>query len=185
MKDFPKYTTRFSNKNKIYRLSWDLVRVLLFRPFGTLFFNKWRLFLLRLFGAKIGKHSIVYSSSRIWMPCNLEIGERSCVGPNTVLYNPDKLYIGSKVTISQNTYICGGSHDIRTLSLDFKSAPITIKDYSWVCANCFVMMGTTIEEGCIIGATSSLFHNTEPWGVYGGVPAKFIKKRVIKNGGNF
>lgn len=77
------------------------------------------------------------------------------------------------------TYLCGGSHDINDLTLGFISAPIVIKDFSWVCANCFIMMGVTIEEGCIIGATASLFKSTEPWSVYGGNPAKFIKKRII------
>lgn len=177
--EIPKYKTRFSRRNKFYRLVWNITRILLFRPFGTRFFNKWRIFILRCFGARIADHSVVYSSARIWMPCNLEVGTRTCIGPNTFVYNPSKITIGNKVTISQNSYLCGGSHDINTLSLDFISAPITIKDFSWVCANSFVMMGVTMEEGSILGATSSLFKNTEPWSIYGGVPAKFIKKRII------
>ena len=40
-------------------------------------------------------------------------------------------------------------------------------------------MGTTIDEGSIVGATSSLFKSTEAWSVYGGNPAKFLKKRVV------
>ena len=178
--ELPRYITRFSLKNKLYRLLWTIVRTLFFVPFGTIYFNGWRKTILRLFGAKIGKHTIVYASSSIWMPMNLIIGERSCLGPNTIIYNPSKITIGNKVTISQFSYLCGGSHDINSLSLDFISAPIVIKDFSWVCANCFVMMGVTIEEGCVLGASSSLFNSTEPWSVYGGVPAKFIKKRIIK-----
>lgn len=91
------------------------------------------------------------------------------------------IYIGDKVTVSQNSYLCGGSHDISDLALGFVTKPIEIKDYAWICANCFIMMGVKIEEGCIIGATSSLFKSTEPWGVYGGNPAKFIKKRILKS----
>lgn len=180
-KVLPKYRTYFSLSNKIYRLIWGIARFFLFRPFGSVYLNSWRVFILRLFGAKIGKHSIVYASVNVWMPRNLVIGERTCIGPHTFIYNPSRITIGDKVTISQNCYLCGGSHDISTLSLDFITAPIIIKDYSWVCTNCFVMMGTTIEEGCVLGATSSLFKSTEPWAVYGGVPAGFIKKREIKN----
>ncbi len=175
----PKYTTKFSLKNKLYRLAWGITKCLLFRPFGSVIFNKWRLFLLRCFGARIGNNSIVYSSANIWMPCNLVMGESCCIGPHTVVYNPNTITLGNKVTISQYTYLCGGSHDISDLALGFVSAPIVIKDFSWVCANCFVMMGVTIEEGCIIGATASLFKSTESWSVYGGNPAKFIKKRII------
>lgn len=178
-KELPRYKTKFSCSNKLYRFGWDIARFLLFKPFGSIYLNGWRVFVLRIFGAKIGRHSVVYASSNIWMPKNLVIGERTCIGPHTFLYNPSRITIGDKVTISQNSYLCGGSHDIKTLSLDFISAPITIKDYSWVCANCFVMMGTTIEEGCVLGATSSLFKSTEPWSVYGGNPAVFIKKREV------
>ena len=175
----PKYKTKFSTKNKLYRLVWGIIKFLLFRPFGSIVFNKWRIFLLRCFGAQIGNNTIIYSTANIWMPCNLVVGERCCIGPNTIVYNPNKIVLGKKVTISQYTYLCGGSHDITDLALGFISAPIIIKDFSWVCANCFIMMGTTIEEGCIIGATASLFKSTEPWSVYGGNPAKYIKKRVI------
>lgn len=176
----PKYTTRFSIKNRLYRMMWSIVRTLLFKPFGSIYFNNWRKFLLRLFGAKIGEKSIIYSSANIWMPCNLEIGRNTCIGPNTFLYNPSKIKIGNKVTISQNSYLCGGSHDINTLALDFITAPIVIEDFCWVCANCFVMMGVTMNVGSILGATSSLFKDTEAWGVYGGLPAKYIKKREIR-----
>lgn len=179
-KEIPAYKTKFSKANKLYRLGWNIARVLLFRPFGGVFFNGWRKFVLRMFGAKIGKHSVIYASSHIWLPKNLEVGERVCIGPHTNIYNPAKITMGNKVVISQNCYLCGGSHDIHSLNLDFISAPIVIKDFSWVCANCFVMMGVTIEDGCVIGATSSLFKSTEPWSIYGGVPAKFIKKREIK-----
>lgn len=178
--DLPKYTTKFSIRNRLYRLLWTAVRFIFFRPFISQIFNRWRIFLLKIFGAKIGQNSVVYASANIWMPSNLEIGDRSCIGPNTFIYNPAKIIIGNKVVISQYSYLCGGSHDVNTLSLDFICAPIIIKDFSWVCAKCFIMMGITIETGCIVGATSSLFNSTEPWGVYGGIPAKFIKKRTIK-----
>ncbi len=180
-KELPRYTTRFSIGNRMYRLLWAVVRVILFKPFVSQLFNGWRILLLRLFGARIGKHSVVYSSANIWMPSNLEVGDRTCIGPDTFIYNPAKIIMGDKVVISQYSYLCGGSHDINKLTLDFICAPIIIKDFAWVCANCFVMMGVTIEEGCIIGATSSLFRSTEPWGVYGGNPAKYLKKRVINN----
>lgn len=179
--DIPEYTTRFSIKNKLYRLLWSVVRICLFRPFGTIYFNAWRKFLLRLFGAKIGERSVIYASADIWMPCNLEVGKSTCIGPHTIIYNPSKIIIGNKVTISQNSYLCGGSHDIATLALDFITSTIVIEDFCWVCANCFVMMGVTMKEGSILGATSSLFKTTEPWAVYGGSPAKFLKKREIKD----
>lgn len=177
----PKYVTKFSYKNKIYRFIWNLIYVIFFRPFIGNVFNAWRILILKIFGAKVGSHTIIYSTAKIWLPYNLTIGSHSCIGPNVFCYNPQKITIGNKVTISQNTYLCGGSHDISDLALGFISKPIIIHDFAWICANCFIMMGVTIEEGCIIGATSSLFKSTEPWNVYGGNPAKYLKKRIINN----
>ena len=48
------------------------------------------------------------------------------------------------------------------------------------CANSFIMMGTVIEEGAIIGANSSVYKNIKKYDVVGGYPAKFIKKRLVK-----
>lgn len=175
----PKYSTRFSLRNRLYRLLWGIAYLLLFRPFQGNLFKKWRNYLLKLFGAKIGNHSIIYSNAKIWMPCHLTIGERSCIGPKVFIYNPTEITIGNKVTISQNSYLCGGSHDISDLALGFICKPIVIKDFAWVCANCFIMMGVTIGTGSIIGATASLYKSTEDWSVYGGNPAKFLKKRII------
>lgn len=40
---------------------------------------------------------------------------------------------------------------------------------------------TGIGQGAVVGATASVFKDVEPWTVVGGNPAKFIKKRVIKD----
>ncbi len=40
-----------------------------------------------------------------------------------------------------------------------------------------VLPGVNIAEGCSIGAMSLLLKNTNPWGIYAGIPAKRIKER--------
>lgn len=42
-------------------------------------------------------------------------------------------------------------------------------------------MGVTIGEGALVGARAPVFKDVEPWTVVGGNPAKFIKKRIIKD----
>lgn len=179
--EIPKYPSRFSLRNRFARLAWLIGCWLLFKPFALPFFNKWRIFILKCFGAKIGKGSIVYSSATIWAPWNLEIGKRVCIGPKVNCYNPVPIKIGNKVTVSQSTYLCGGGHDITSIILPFISSPIIIKDYAWICANCFIKMGVTIGEGAIVGATSSVFKDVDDWTVVGGNPAKYIKDRIINN----
>ena len=43
--------------------------------------------------------------------------------------------------------------------------------------NCVFMPGITIGEGCAIGANSFVKKDCEPWGIYGGTPARRIKER--------
>lgn len=136
---------------------------------------------LKLFGAKIGKGCIVYSSAKIWYPKNLILGERVCIGPHADIYTADKITIGDKVTISQGAYLCAASHDIRYLNKPLVTAPIKVERFAWVCADAFIGMGVTIGEGSVVGARACVFKDVEPWTVVGGNPAKFIKKRVIKN----
>lgn len=52
--------------------------------------------------------------------------------------------------------------------------------FSWVAADAFVGMGVTIGEGAVVGARAAVFKDVEPWTVVGGNPAKFIKKRILK-----
>lgn len=178
--EFEKYQNHLSLKNKLGRLLWNLAYAIAFRPFALPFFNRWRLFVLRRFGSKIGNGSIVHASALVWAPWNLEIGQRTCVGPHTKLYNPDKIRLGNKVAISQYAYLCTASHDITKQENPLVTAPIMIEDRAWVAADAFVGMGVTIGEGAVVGARAAVFKNIEPWTVVGGNPAKFIKRRVIE-----
>jgi len=170
-------------KNKIVRTIWNVVYIILFRPFGTKLFNHWRLFLLSLFGAEVKKDSGVYCSTKIWAPWNLKLGHNAWLGPDVICYNQAKIELEDNVTVSQYTYLCTAGHktDI-ILSKDdgLIIAPITICKNSWIGARAFVGLGVIIGEMAIVGATASVFKDVEPWTVVGGNPAKFIKKREIK-----
>ena len=50
-------------------------------------FFSWRSFLLRLFGAKIGRKVHIYPSVKIYLPWNLEIDDYSCIGEWSLIYN--------------------------------------------------------------------------------------------------
>jgi putative colanic acid biosynthesis acetyltransferase WcaF len=167
--------------NKILRSLWNVVYVLFFRPFGTKIFNTWRLFILRIFGAKIHHNAGVYASVKIWAPWNLEMHKNAWLGPEVICYNPDKIILEEGVTVSQYTYLCAASHDINGVDFTLVTAPISIKKNAWIAADAFIGMGVTIGEGAVVGARACVFKNVEPWTVVGGNPAKFINKREIKN----
>ena len=55
--------------------------------------------------------SIIYSSTVIWFPWNLEIGDWSAIGEETLIYNLGKVTIGEKATVSHRVHVCAGTHD--------------------------------------------------------------------------
>ena len=177
--DISKYDSKFSLKNKTGRVVWNFTYLLLFRPFGLNLFNSWRNFILKIFGAKIGKGSIIHSSVKIWAPWNLIIGEFTAIGSYVDCYNQGLIKIGSNTTISQKSYLCASTHDISDKKNRLIVKPILIEDQVWVAADSFIGPGVTIRQGAVVGARTSVFKDVEPWIVVGGNPAKFIKKRII------
>jgi len=175
------YEDTYTIESRVKRLLWYICCFCFFRPFGLPCFSEWRVFVLRLWGAKIGKGSIVHSSAKIWAPWNLEIGILTCIGPDTIIYNPGKIKIANKVVISQYSYLCTATHDYSSKSNVLYWKDIVVRDFAWVAARAFVGPGVEIGEGAIVGATASVYKDVEPWTIVGGNPAKFIKKRVIRD----
>jgi putative colanic acid biosynthesis acetyltransferase WcaF len=76
--------------------------------------------------------------------------------------------------------LCTASHNISSLHHEQIQAPIIIGDRTWVAARAYIGPGVTVGEGAVVGATASVYKDVEPWTVVGGNPAKFLKKRVIR-----
>ena len=174
------YKNNLGLKNKVRRAIWGIAYIFFFRPTPNILFWEWRAFLLRLFGAKIGKHCKIRSSAIFWAPWNLELGDYVSIGQKAQIYSVDKILLHTKVCISQGAYLCTASHDITNKDNPLITAPIHINSFGWVAADAFVGMGVNIGEGAVVGARAAVFKDVEPWTVAVGNPAKFIKKRIIK-----
>jgi putative colanic acid biosynthesis acetyltransferase WcaF len=169
-------------KNKVQRVIWNIVCAFLFRPFGTKFFNPWRLFLLSLFGADVKRDSGVYCSTKIWAPWNLKLGHNAWLGPNVICYNQAKIELEDNVTVSQYAYLCTAGHNtdiVNSKDTGLIISPITLRKNSWVGTRAFIGMGVVVGEMAIVGATSSVYKDVEEYSIVGGNPAKLIKKREI------
>lgn len=174
------------NRNHLNYSKWIYVKRILW-TFGKFFFRNspriafgYRNTILRLFGAKIGKHVHIYSSTVIWFPWNLEIGDWSAIGEETLIYNLGKVTIGEKATVSHRVHVCAGTHDYTVPALPLLRPEIRIGNQTWICANTFIGPDIEIGEGAVIGAGTVMVKDAEPWGVYAGNPAKYIKKRILK-----
>ena len=162
------------------RIVWCVVNNTLFRILVTPYLKEVRNTLLRLFGAKVARGVLIYPSVDVWYPWKLKIGRFSCVGAKVNLYNKDLIQIGENVVISQGSSLCTASHNISSELHTLVTRPIILNNRVWVAADAFIGPGVTIGEGAVVGARAAVFKDVEPWMVVGGNPAKFIKKRVIK-----
>lgn len=178
--DVSKYASHFSWKNRLGRVAWSLVYHTLFRWSPTPFFG-WRRFLLRVFGATLARHAVVYPDTRIWAPWNLEMGEFACLGPEVNCYCVDRITLGAHATVSQFAHLCGAGHDITDPAMGLIHAPIHIGPGAWVCAGAFVSPGLTLGEGAVVAAMGCVTKDVPPWEVWGGNPAHFIKPRKLES----
>lgn len=168
---------KYTRSELAARVAWSLVRPL-FRWSPRPFFA-WRRWLLRLFGARVGRGVHVYSSAEIYMPWHLEIGDWSSIGEWALVYNLGRVTIGRHVTISHQAHLCAGTHDHSKPSLPLLKPPICIGDQAWICADAFVGPAVRVGEGAVVGARAVAVRDVEPWAIVAGNPARRIGTRAI------
>ena len=178
----PLQVRRLTLTSKVVRAVWQVVWLFLYRPTPRLF-HPWRRFLLRIFGAKLGKAVHPYPSSRVWAPWNLEMGDHACLSEGVDCYCVDKITIGAHSTVSQYSFLCAASHDYTSAAMPLVTGPINIGERVWITADVFVGPGVSIGDGAVITARSSVFSDIPPWAVARGNPAVVVKARKFEGRG--
>jgi len=155
---------------------WWLVEALLFHPSPQICYG-WRRFLLRAFGARIGKGVLIRPSVTVTYPWKLSIEDWSWVGDHVTLYTLGEIVIGENAVVSQHSYLCTGSHDYARPTFDIYAQPIRIESESWVAAHVFVGPGVTVGRGAIVGACSVALKDVPPMTICAGNPLKVLRAR--------
>lgn len=123
----------------------------------------------------------------------VELGRYTVInGPNTDIFssvNPVK--IGSFCSIARSVSIQEFNHDFKYFTSSFieknmmelpnnslcSKGPITIGNDVWIGAQCLILSGSTIGDGAVIAANSTVVGNIPPYSIVAGSPAKVIKYR--------
>jgi len=163
-------------RSRIGRLLWGLVWLLLYRP-SPVPLHFWRRFLLRCFGATIGKGAHPYPTARVWAPWNLTMHDRSCLGPGVDCYSAASVVLHTDCIVSQRAYLCAASHDVRDPAFPLVIGDITIEEGAWVATEAFVGPGVTIARRAVVGARAVVTRNVPAETVVAGNPAKAIARR--------
>lgn len=146
--------------------------------------NRWRLFLLRLFGCRIAGRPFVSSNAIIKMPWQLTLEDRACLGSKSEVYNLGPVILRARCTVAQQGYLCGGTHDLSLTSLPLTVGPIEIGMDAFIGARAFILPGVMVGEGAVVGACSVVSRDVPDWTIVAGNPAKPIGKRVMNSAGN-
>jgi putative colanic acid biosynthesis acetyltransferase WcaF len=168
-------SSRFSLllKRALWRCVWPFVQ---WFPKSLSFV---RIIVLRFFGASIGKRCLIMPGVKVLMPWNLQFGDEVAIGESVNLYNFATIAIGNGSVVSQYCYLCTGSHDYKSPQKTLIYFPIVVGERCWIASNVFVGPGVTVVDDVVVGACSVVLKNIElNKSVYGGYPAKFIKKIV-------
>ena len=142
--------------------------------------HHFRRFFYRLFGIKIGKGSTIHTGARFYNPRNIQIGEDSIIGEGAVLDGRDKLTVGDHVDIASEVMIYNSEHDVQSIDFRAIKKPVVIEDYVFIGPRAIILPGVKIGKGAVVGAGAVVTKDVGPSSIVGGVPAKEIGKRELK-----
>lgn len=141
---------------------------------------------------RIGDFTIIDDFT--YISCGLTVGKYTHIGAGGILIGGNAhITIGDFVNIAPGCRIVTASHDFTEGGLAGAAIPpeftgesitadITIGDHALFGTGTVILPGCHIPEGVATGAMTLITPKTklEPWSLYAGTPARFIKKRQSK-----
>jgi putative colanic acid biosynthesis acetyltransferase WcaF len=165
-------------RGPIVRALWFIVNALFFinalNPSSQL-----KVFLLKLFGARLGQGVVIKPGVNIKYPWHLKIGDYTWIGEKVWIDCLGSVNIGKSCCISQGAMLLNGNHDYSHHGFGLKVQPIELKDGVWIGARSLVAPGVTCGSHAVLSVMSVASTNLESYSVYRGNPAVKVKDRVI------
>ncbi|GAB3701042.1 putative colanic acid biosynthesis acetyltransferase [Spirosoma flavus] len=140
---------------------------------------RFKLAVLRLFGAKIGKGVMIKPAVNIKYPWLLRIGNYVWIGEQVWIDNLSEVSIGDNTCLSQGSMLLTGNHDYRRSTFDLTTRPITLADGVWIGAKSVVCAGVSCESHAVLAVNSVATRTLNAYGVYQGNPAVWVRQRTI------
>jgi putative colanic acid biosynthesis acetyltransferase WcaF len=139
-----------------------------------------KVFLLRSFGASIGKGVVIKPHVSVKYPWHLRVGNNVWIGEYTWIDNLTTVDIQDNVCISQGALLLCGNHHYKKPSFDLIVGKITLEEGSWVGAKAVVCPGVTLKSHSMLTVGSVATRSLEAYSINQGNPAVKIKDRVLK-----
>lgn len=135
----------------------------------------------RLSGMQLGANSTLHTGVRVFDPRNIRVGEGTIIGYACFIDGRNQVMIGNHTDIASEVMIYSQEHDISDPSFVAKGAPVAIGDYVFIGPRAIILPGVKVGKGAIIAAGAVVTKDVEDYAIVGGVPAKVIGERNLKN----
>ena len=135
----------------------------------------------RLAGMKIGRGSAIHMGAKFHDPKGIKIGRDTIIGEQVVLDGRGSLTIGDHVDFATGVMVYTAEHDVHDPDFKARVEPVIIEDYVFIGPRSIILPGVKIGKGAIVAAGAVVSKDVEPFTIVGGVPAKHIKERELKN----
>ncbi len=123
-------------------------------------------------------HTLFYLTNNSF----LKIGNNAGISNSTIVAH-DSVIIGDNVNIGVNCVIydtdfhsVGYTDRIERPDVHIKKAPVIIDDGAWVCGHCIILKGVRVGKRAVVAAGSVVTKSIPDGELWGGNPAKFIRK---------
>lgn len=164
--------------NALKRFLWHYTSIFFFRS-GLFPVYGLKIFLLKMFGAKMGRNISIKPHVNIKYPWNLTVGDNVWIGENVWLDSLLMITIGQNACISQGAILLTGSHNYKKSTFDLITGPVTLEEGVWIGAGAIVNQGITVASHAMLTSGSVATKNMEAYTVYQGNPAIKTNSRNI------
>ncbi|MDQ3820563.1 MAG: acyltransferase [Acidobacteriota bacterium] len=148
-------------------------------PLDELLFDRWE----RAAMLGFGQHTSIYQNSYVY--ADVKVGTNTWIGPFTILDGSGGLEIGDYCSISAGVHIY--THNSVKWAVSegkepYERKPVTIGNFCFIGPNSIIKNGVSIGDHSVIGASSFVNVDVEPYSIVAGVPSKLIGRVVIAEG---
>ncbi len=168
-------------RSALVRVAWYFCNALLMQTY-LVPVSGFKVFLLRIFGAKIGRGVNIKPAVNVKYPWLLEVGDHSWIGEKVWIDNLAPVRIGAHVCLSQGCMLLTGNHDYKKKQFDLLVQGIVLEDGVWIGAKSLVAPGVTCGTHAVLAAQSVAAKDLESYKIYAGNPAAFVRERLMEEG---
>lgn len=165
--------------NTIKRLCWYCINAIWMNSAFPV--SGFKVFLLRLFGAKIGTGVVIKPYVNIKYPWKLQVGNHVWIGEKVWIDNLGQVTIGNNVCLSQGAMLLLGNHDYKKATFDLIIKDIVLEEGVWIGAKSTVCPGITCYSHAVLSVGSIATTDLQAYSIYQGIPAVKIRERSISH----